>query len=285
MDPLSLSIAYSGLTLMVIGAVCAYVHQQVGMAGLRAFSIGFGVASIAMIVHAVGVHLELSWWELVSGMLMLVSTSAFIVGGFRIARRTVPVALRVFVALNVVWVPVAVALELPSEAVMSPLLLALNGSVILAGAAILRSSPAGVGTRLAGGGLALLGVYALTYPIQAQVPEQLHWGFLVASAINVIAAIGLVVIAFERARDEVEATERKLASARRMEAIGTLAGGVAHDFNNLLTVILVNLELLRTEAEGPSDRETLDIATQAVQQASRLTAQLLAVGRRTLLHP
>lgn len=42
--------------------------------------------------------------------------------------------------------------------------------------------------------------------------------------------------------------ESSLLQARKMKAIGTLAGGVANDFNNILYAILGNLnpEYLRT---------------------------------------
>ena len=39
-------------------------------------------------------------------------------------------------------------------------------------------------------------------------------------------------------------SERRLAHAQKMEAVGQLTGGIAHDFNNLLLVIAGNLELL-----------------------------------------
>jgi two-component system cell cycle sensor histidine kinase/response regulator CckA len=75
--------------------------------------------------------------------------------------------------------------------------------------------------------------------------------------------------------------ERRL--GQKLEAVGRLAGGIAHDFNNLLTAIrgYTDLALLRAGAETPLD-EILEIR-RAAEQASRLTRQLLAFGRKQVL--
>lgn len=80
--------------------------------------------------------------------------------------------------------------------------------------------------------------------------------------------------------------ESELLSARRLESIGRLAGGVAHDFNNLLTAIMGNLTLMRERArEMPECLEHLDEAESAAQRGAELTRRLLAFARRQRVEP
>jgi len=74
--------------------------------------------------------------------------------------------------------------------------------------------------------------------------------------------------------------------AQRMEAIGTLSGGVAHDFNNILTVILGHTEvLLQMLQSSPEEHSHLKSIDEASRRASSLTRQLLAFSRKQVLQP
>lgn len=56
--------------------------------------------------------------------------------------------------------------------------------------------------------------------------------------------------------------ERELIQARKLEAIGILAGGIAHDYNNALTAILGNLTLAKMEID-PANKELVEIIDDA----------------------
>ena len=80
--------------------------------------------------------------------------------------------------------------------------------------------------------------------------------------------------------------ENQLQQARRMEAVGRLAGGVAHDFNNLLTIIKGYAELALNRAAGQSELEgNVRQIADASERAASLVRQLLAFGRKQVLKP
>ncbi|MEW6352278.1 MAG: PAS domain S-box protein [Thermodesulfobacteriota bacterium] len=84
-------------------------------------------------------------------------------------------------------------------------------------------------------------------------------------------------------RDITEHLElsKQLVQSQKMEAVGTLAGGVAHDFNNLLAVVLGFSELMLSDEGFPSRyRDDLEKVYRAADSGADLVRRLLAFSRK-----
>jgi signal transduction histidine kinase/CheY-like chemotaxis protein len=84
-----------------------------------------------------------------------------------------------------------------------------------------------------------------------------------------------------QAESEKLRLESQLLQSQKLEAIGTLAGGVAHDFNNLLAGILGYAGLLKVQIDPKDDRHrAVETIERAAERAAELTRQLLGFARK-----
>jgi PAS domain S-box-containing protein len=90
----------------------------------------------------------------------------------------------------------------------------------------------------------------------------------------------------KQAEKEREALQEQLLGARKLEAVGRLAGGVAHNFNNLLTGIMGSIEIARMDTPPDSPAvQSLETAQAAAAEAAGLARKLLAFGRNAMIIP
>ena len=89
------------------------------------------------------------------------------------------------------------------------------------------------------------------------------------------------ISAQKEAEREKEILTKKIQRAEKMEAVGTMAGGVAHDLNNILSGILSYPELLLRKLP-PHDpmKKSLEVIKQCGEKAAAIVQDLLTLTRR-----
>ena len=93
------------------------------------------------------------------------------------------------------------------------------------------------------------------------------------------------VTAERAAREILARREEELWAARRLSAVGELAGSIAHDCGNLLTAIRAYADLLKGDLGETKHREDLDAIARSADNASALVRQLLNLGRQGNAQP
>lgn len=96
------------------------------------------------------------------------------------------------------------------------------------------------------------------------------------------AVIGIIGVARDvtearRAEEALHQAELRTLRQQRLEALGTLAGGIAHDINNALAPIVIAVDALRIDY--PKESELLDVVGASARRAAEMVKQLLGFAR------
>ncbi len=117
---------------------------------------------------------------------------------------------------------------------------------------------------------------------------EIVWGMVSSSVVHDINNRSLYIVSHvqdvtdrRRTEEEKRQLELKLQRAQKMEAIGTLAGGVAHDLNNVLGGIVTYPELLLMQLpEESALRKPLLTIQKSGEKAAAIVQDLLTLARR-----
>jgi len=114
----------------------------------------------------------------------------------------------------------------------------------------------------------------------------IRYGLMSASIIELNGVEHILNVAKDiterkQAEEEKESLRSQLLHAQKMEAIGTLAGGVAHDFNNLLQVALGYSEILLV-GKNPDhpDYDKLHTINTTAKRGADLVQRLMVFSRK-----
>ena len=105
-----------------------------------------------------------------------------------------------------------------------------------------------------------------------------------ADAVSLLENLGVIFVNALRQREAEEEQarlEHQLRQSQKMEAIGTLAGGLAHDMNNVLSAIMGAASLLKHDLEpGDTRQQEVNDILDAGKRGRKLMRNLLGFARK-----
>ena len=123
-------------------------------------------------------------------------------------------------------------------------------------------------------------------PCSAEINYKHPASVRLVSASPIRGLDGTVSQVVQVARDlsEQKRLEAQLRHVQKMEAVGTLAGGVAHEFNNLLQAVIGSAELMKM-TKDPDHEDLVEIRAilEAAKRGGALTRQMLTFSRKGAL--
>jgi signal transduction histidine kinase len=106
--------------------------------------------------------------------------------------------------------------------------------------------------------------------------------YLIKGTIDIQLMFRAIRYAIERKQGELDkrSLEERSVQMQKLEALGTLAGGVAHNFNNMMMAVLGHSYFLLEATQDEDARRHIEAIKSTANRASALTRQLMMFSHR-----
>jgi len=224
-DYLAPQLAGASALHFLVSAILAVLYSREKAEYLRLWSIAYSFSGMR---HAFAVLLIITGYRFLETLMHLMLIGAglmLLMGTFRLLGKRVPKAWLAFGALVSVWAIVAPSLQVSFLMLTLPVFGLRGLSDMFAGYALLRLSNNGIGRLIAGISFVVWGFHRFNYPLLRPVEWFAPWGFALATVLGVVTGVGLLVLHYEKAKDELGRSEEKF----RAMFENALDGYLQHD--------------------------------------------------------
>jgi two-component sensor histidine kinase len=206
----------------------------------------------------------------IANQVCVLVSSHLILSGFRLwlGRSASPVGWTIATGVALVWLATGEVLGVGFTAFTIPVFFYSGWLFVWAGILVLRSPRGhGVGAPIVGITLLIWGIHKMDYPFLRSVEWFAPWGYLLGAIAAATTGVGMVLVYFEQARDDlvVAVQERE-----------TLFREVHHRVKNNLSIVTSLLEFQK--GPDPVSRQSLTTIQNRVRSMALLHEQLYKTG-------
>ncbi len=98
-----------------------------------------------------------------------------------------------------------------------------------------------------------------------------------------VTGVAIDITETRRAEEAQRRLDDQMAHLSKMEALGTLAGGISHDFNNILSIILTHATVIDGRTTDAAQQRSIGAIKQAVERGGAISRQILTFAQRAEL--
>lgn len=211
MPPLLNPLIQAVINSAVLVAIYGYLYFQEKRSFLRIWAIGWFFHFLRLVLEIWLLYDNLSILRFAVGVSTLLHAYAIFHGTFNFINQKTPIGSRFLAALNLLWLLVAVFVEVPFYVEIMPAFLLVAIIYFWTGIVFIKTEDtAGIAKYVAGIAFILWAIHKIDYPFLKPIPQGAYWGYFATSILEIIATLGILLLYFERSKREEQAAKEEL---------------------------------------------------------------------------